>query len=53
MWENHLKWFSHERCNLTNTPVWQVELINVEQVKRAKGQTKKNIDWADTKIYRC
>ena len=41
MRENHLRYFSHVRCRLTNAPIRQVELINLGQVKRAKGGPKK------------
>jgi len=41
MRENHLRWFRHVRCRPTNAPIRRAELINLGQVKRAKGRLKK------------
>jgi len=41
MRENHLRWFGHVRCKPTDAPVRRVKLINLVQVKRAKGRPKK------------
>ena len=41
MKENCLRWFGHVRRRSTDVPVWRVELINLGQVKRAKGRPKK------------
>jgi len=48
MRENYLRWFDHVRRKPTDdTLVWRVKLINLGQVKRAKG-----IDGGDTIRYR-
>ena len=41
MIENHLRWFGHVRRRPTDASVHRVELINLGQVKRAKGRLKK------------
>ena len=41
MRENRLRWFDHVRRKRIDAPVWLVELINLWQVKRAKGRPKK------------
>jgi len=39
--ENRLRWFGHVRRKPTNAPVRRVERINLGQVKRAQGRSKK------------
>ena len=41
MRENFLRWFGHVRRRPTDTPVRRVERINLGQVKRAQGRSKK------------
>jgi len=41
MRENHLRWFDHVRCRPIDALVRRVRLINLGQVKRAKGRPKK------------
>jgi len=42
MRENRLQWFGHVRRRSTNALVRRVELINLGEVKRAKGRSKKH-----------